>query len=142
MDAVPGPRVLNTEWLFPVNAKKCIVSEEFFVSDTLTEDHWQRNSTKNKGKWETLGRFRLDLTQWKEDGLMQKRKPPEGSPGEEHWAVEFDIVMELVGRMIRCSARYPSSGEEGERTGQATGQTLQNSEVQISITAAFEPGTN
>lgn len=140
VDAKPKPRVIPTEHTFALD-KPCIVKEAFYVSDTLTESHWQVHSTKNKGKFDLAGTFVLDLSDWREKGLMQRRTPEPGKYGQEHWAVQFDIVMELVGRMIYCSARYPSSGEIGESTGEPIGEKLSGSQIEMNIAAAFEPGT-
>lgn len=136
MDAKPEPRVIPTEHTFALD-EPCIIKEVFYVSDTLTESHWQIHSSKNKGKFEVGGTFTLDLSDWREKNLMELRTPEPGQHGQVHWAVQFDIVMELVGRMIYCSARYPSSGEGGE----PIGKELPGSQVNMNIAAAFEPGT-
>lgn len=140
VSSTPKTKVINTEWTFRPN-RPCIVREEFYVSDTCTESHWQLNSPRNKGKVELVGTFTLNLTPWRDDGRMQLRKPAEGEPGKEHYVVQFDIVMELVGRTIRCRAHHPSSGAEGEENGEVTGEMLPHSYVDVSIAAAFEPGT-
>ena len=65
------------------------------------------------------------------------------------WAVKFDIVMELVGHVIKCSAHYPCTLEEVtdvkdqviELDGEVTGIEIEGSVTYIDIGAAFEPGT-
>lgn len=144
MAAKPKPKFIGTEHTFPLN-KPCIVKEEFFVSDVLIESHWQVDSSKNKGKFDLEGTFVLDLSDWRERGLMRRVVPEPGKPGEEHWAVDFDIVMELVGRKIRCSARYPRIIRDEivieHEIDDNESEEIPGSQVHVSIAAAFEPGT-
>jgi hypothetical protein len=102
-------------------------------------------SSKNKGKFDLEGTFVLDLSDWRERGLMRRVVPEPGSRGQEHWAVDFDIVMELVGRKIRCSARYPRIPRDEEviehEIDYDQSEEIPGSEVHVSIAAAFMPGT-
>lgn len=116
----------------------CEVREEFFVSDDdEPASHWQVNSPKNR-KADFAGTFVLDLTPYRDQGLMERRRPDPESDGEEHWAIEFDVVMEVFGRSIRCWAQYPST-DDGKR--EVDAHEIPDSHIQWTIAAAFEPGT-
>jgi hypothetical protein len=55
---------------------------------------------------------------------------PEGGHGKRHYKVKFELVMIIDGRNLRYEARYPPG----------TGTVMEYK--QISIAAAFVPGTN
>jgi hypothetical protein len=55
---------------------------------------------------------------------------PESEHGRPHYKVEFELVMIIDGRNLRYEARYPPG----------TGKVIEYK--QISIAAAFVPGTN
>ena len=138
MDA--QPRVIPTEHTFPID-DPCVIGEHFYVSDILTESHWQTNSTKNKGKYESAGTFTLDLEPWREQGWIKRRSAGRGKHGQDHWAVQFDIVMQIVGCLIRCSARYPSIVSKEPEILKANPVEIPGSRIDMNIVAAFEPGT-
>lgn len=133
--------IIPTEHTFALNAP-CIAVEKFYVSDTLTESHWQKDSPKNRGKFEFAGRFLLDLSTWRERGMMRHVIPESGRHGQEHLVAQFDIVMQLVGRSIRCWARYPSQGTSRRVETEVSEDTkLPGTQIHMSIAAAFVPGT-
>ena len=69
------------------------------------------------------------MTFLRTDGLIVPIEPEEGEKGNRHYKVEYELVMIIDGRNMRYEARYPAGGEVQERG-------------QISIAAAFLPGTN
>ena len=69
------------------------------------------------------------MTFLKTDGLIHPVDPEEGLKGKRHYKVEYELVMIIDGRNLRYEARYPAGG------------AVQN-KGQISIAAAFVPGTN
>ena len=69
------------------------------------------------------------MTFLKTDGLIVPVEPEEGEKGKRHYKVEYELVMIVDGRNMRYEARYPAGGAVQERG-------------QISIAAAFLPGTN
>jgi len=89
------------------------------------------------------------MTFLKTKGLLKEWDPPKGST-KPYYKVEFDLVMIIQGRDLTYEARWPKkkketdSGEPGE--GQENledrfGPPKARGNGQISITAAFEPGT-
>jgi hypothetical protein len=79
------------------------------------------------------GTFKVDMTFLRTQGLLQPTIPnPEESKGREHYNVEFDIVIEVDGLNLYYGARWPAG---------SNGQVLEGSQGQLSIAAAFDPGT-
>ena len=68
------------------------------------------------------------MTFLKTEGLIQPIQP-EGWAGKPYYKVEFQLAMIIDGRNLRYEARW---GPDGVAKGQ---------KGQISIAAAFEPGT-
>jgi hypothetical protein len=68
------------------------------------------------------------MTFLKTENLIQVVEPGPGEGGKRHYRVEFELVMIIDGRNLRYEARYPAGGIVQDRG-------------QISIAAAFEPGT-
>jgi len=132
-------RVIPTEHTFPIDSP-CIVEEHFFVSDVLTESHWQTDSSKNKGKYESAGTFTINLEPWRNQGWIQRQPAGTGKHGLEHWAVQYDIIMRIDGCLMRCSARYPSIESEEWKTGRVRPVEIPGSRIDVNIIAAFEPG--
>jgi hypothetical protein len=68
------------------------------------------------------------MTFLKTEGIIQPVVPQAGEGGKPHYKVEFELVMIIDGRNLRYEARFPAGGQVQDRG-------------QISIAAAFEPGT-
>ena len=64
-----------------------------------------------------------------DQGLIEAIEPDAHSGGKRHYKIELELVMIIDGRNLRYEARWPAEGEV-----QCGGQ--------ISIAAAFQPGTN
>lgn len=64
-----------------------------------------------------------------EKGLIEAIEPDPRSGSKRHYKIELELVMIIDGRNLRYEARWPAGGEV-----QSGGQ--------ISIAAAFQPGTN
>jgi hypothetical protein len=69
------------------------------------------------------------MTFLKTNGIIEPVDPEPGTEGKRHYKVEFELVMIIDGRNLTFEARWPKGGRVQERG-------------QISIAAAFEPGTN
>jgi hypothetical protein len=64
-------------------------------------------------------------------GKVEIRYPDPKTIGKPHYKFEFEVLMKIDGRNLSYEARWPAQGE-AEATGHG----------QISIAAAFRPGTN
>jgi len=91
-----------------------------------------------------------DMTFLKTEGLLQEFEPPRGSK-KPYYKIEFDLVMIIQGRDLTYEARWPkkkkdadseTSVEEQENLMDKFGPPKARGNGQISIAAAFEPGTN
>ncbi len=69
------------------------------------------------------------MTFLKTQHIIQPVDPEPGTKGKRHYKVQFELVMIINGRNLRYEARYPAGGQVQESG-------------QISIAAAFHPGTN
>ncbi|MCJ1246533.1 hypothetical protein MMC30_003741 [Trapelia coarctata] len=120
--------VLHT---FPVTTRqdqRFLCEEKLYVSDTSTESHYRIGDPKNRGA-EIAGCIVADMTFLKTDGIIVPVEPEPGERAKRHWKVEYELVMIVNGRNMRYEARYPAGGEVQQKG-------------QISIAAAFVPGTN
>ena len=82
------------------------------------------------------------MTFLRDEGYIQLQTPSadstyKGPKAPKHWAVEFQLVMIVEGRNLRYEARLPAPKAQ-EHSAQV--QTVQ-AKGQISIAAAFQPGT-
>lgn len=118
--------VLHT---FPVKPGHDFLCEEkLYVSDTSTESHYRIGHPKNKGA-EIAGVIVADMTFLKTNNIIAPVEPEEGDRAKRHYKVEYELVMIVNGRNMRYEARYPAGGAVQQKG-------------QISIAAAFVPGTN
>lgn len=78
---------------------------------------------------EVAGKIIADMSFLVNEGKIQAVEPEPGFAGKRHYKIEFELVMIIDGRNLRYEARWPAGGEV--RSG-----------GQISIAAAFRPGTN
>jgi len=114
---------------FPTNHfGRFLCKEVLYVSDSSTESHYRKSDPKNKGA-EIAGSIVADMTFLKTEGLIVPVDPEEGLKGKRHYKVEYELVLIVDGRNLRFEARYPAGGEV-----RGVGQ--------ISIAAAFQPGTD
>lgn len=122
--------------------------EDLYVSEICTEDFYQQDHPKNKGKqrinppnraivtpFSCVGKFvkagtmALDLS-----GLKSQIKPQGGGAqgGKRHYNVRVRVEIVVIDRDLKFRVRYPAT---------ATGKIIQGSDKSFSLTAAFEPGT-
>jgi hypothetical protein len=87
--------------------------------------------TKSRIGAERVGRIVANMTFLRDQGLVQPVDPEPGTIGKKHYKVEIELVMIVDGRNLRYEARWPVGGR---------GRVQERG--QISIAAAFEPGTN
>jgi len=118
--------VLHT---FPVRQdQRFLCEEKLYVSDTSTQSHYRISDSKNRGA-EIAGSIIADMTFLKTEGLIVPVEPEAEDRAKRHYKVEYELVMIVNGRNMRYEARYPAGGEVQQKG-------------QISIAAAFVPGTN
>lgn len=71
-----------------------------------------------------------DMTPLRKKGLIKPIQPEKGSKMRRYYKVEIRLVIIIEGRNLRFEARWPI-GEDGRKM----------AEGQVSIAAAFRPGT-
>lgn len=76
------------------------------------------------------GRIVADMTFLKTQNLIKPTVPEKGVKARKHYKVEFELCLIIEGRNLRFEARWPPG--EGSR---------KMAEGQVSIAAAFKPGT-
>lgn len=147
------PRVHRVEvvvrHLFWEHARYWKGQEILFISDSCTEDYWQRTSKYNKGQWilyhycmtrihmlllgktKQLGKVVFDVTDLKERHVRAHK--------ERGWStrslkirVEVLIQIEIIGRDLKFFVRWPANRE---------GKLLPAARSSFSVAAAFKPGT-
>ncbi|RYN89541.1 hypothetical protein AA0120_g6203 [Alternaria tenuissima] len=129
------PRVHRVEvvvrHLFWEHARYWKGQEILFISDSCTEDYWQRTSKYNKGKTTQLGKVVFDVTDLKERHVKAHK--------EKGWStrslkirVEVLIQIEIIGRDLKFFVRWPANRE---------GKLLPAARSSFSVAAAFKPGT-
>lgn len=77
-----------------------------------------------------VGRIIVDTTFLKTQKLIQPTAPEKGVKARKHYKFEFELFLTTEGRNLRFEARWPPG--EGSR---------KMAEGQVSIAAAFKPGT-
>ena len=82
-----------------------------------------------EGKVEVVGTIVTDMTFLRDEGHIQPVPREESESGRSYYKIWFELVIEVDGRNLKYSARYPVGGNA-----QGGGQ--------ISLAAAFRPGTN
>jgi hypothetical protein len=112
-----------------------------FSRDAPLQSQPHANEPTSTGA-EFAGKIEVDMTFLKDMGYIQLKPPSEystysGPSAPDHWSVEFQLVMIIDGRNLRYEARWPipneSDNNSQEKNVKAQGQ--------ISIAAAFQPGT-
>ncbi|KAB2099689.1 hypothetical protein AG0111_0g12188 [Alternaria gaisen] len=129
------PRVHRVEavvrHLFSENTRYWKGQELLFISDSCTEDYWQRTSKHNKGKTTQLGRIVFDVTDLKEHHI-KAHKEKGLSTRDLKIRVEVLLQIEIIGRDLKFFVRWPANRE---------GKLLPASRSSFSLAAAFKPGT-
>ncbi|CZR60755.1 related to hsp70 protein [Phialocephala subalpina] len=120
--------VIDVYHTFTTSANLFLCEEVLYVSDTSIESHYRKSHRKNHGA-EVAGKIIADMTFLKTDGHIKPIQPKEGYKGKPYYKIEFQLCMIIDGRHLKYEARWPAGGAV-----QQSGQ--------ISIAAAFEPGTN
>jgi hypothetical protein len=77
------------------------------------------------------GKILTDMTWLRDQKLIKPVQPEDGYGGKKHYRVEYELVAIVEGHNLRYEARYPAGG----------GGEVQKAK-QVSIAAAFKPGTN
>lgn len=75
------------------------------------------------------GKILVDMTWLRDKKVIRPIEPTSANGGIRHYKVEYELVAIIEGRDLRYEARYPAGGK------------VQKS-LQVSIAAAFRPGTN
>ncbi|KAK8073495.1 HSP70 family protein [Apiospora phragmitis] len=101
-----------------------VVWEKLYVSEYATESLYKKIHLSNKG-CEMVGYIRVDMSFLKHEGLLVPKRVPEGCQGDDYYEVEFDLVMKVQDRDLKCFVKY------GKRILQ---------ECQINIASAFPAG--
>lgn len=73
------------------------------------------------------GRIEVDMSFLRDQGRIQSKQRSANSP--RYWEVQYDLVMEVQGLNLKFYVKWPRGGEIRGEAGQ------------ISIAAAFKPGT-
>ncbi|CZR66777.1 related to hsp70 protein [Phialocephala subalpina] len=115
---------------FVASAKRLECVEILWVSPTSTESHYRKSHPKNKGHARIAGKIIADMTFLKTEKLIKPIEPEKGSKARKHYKVEFQLNLIIEGRNLKFEAVWPI-GEEGQP----------RAEGQVSIAAAFRPGT-
>jgi len=68
------------------------------------------------------------MTFLRDEEYISPTYPQAGEKWQPHWKVEFELLMIIDGRNLRYEARWPAGGQVQDQG-------------QISIAAAFDPGT-
>jgi len=124
---IPMVRIIS-----PKVGESFVCTETLYVSDVCTESHYQKTHPKNKMKYETAGKIRVDLSFLKKKNRLERIIPPPGE-GRPHYKLEFEVILEVIDRNLYYKAVYPI-GEDG--------CVLEGSKGWTNISAAFKPGTN
>ncbi|CAN9184296.1 unnamed protein product [Alternaria alternata] len=105
--------------------------EVLFISDSCTEDYWQRTSKHNKGKTTQLGKVVFDVTDLKEHHVKVHK---EKGLCTQKWKIRVEVLLqiEIIGRDLKFFVRWPANRE---------GKLLPASRSSFSLAAAFKPGT-
>ncbi|KAF2181357.1 hypothetical protein K469DRAFT_713791 [Zopfia rhizophila CBS 207.26] len=115
--------------LFPCKRSTPLLCKEvLYVSDTSTESHYRESHAKNRGA-EEVGAIEVDFSFLRDQGLIRPVEPDEDEQGrkvgQRHYKVEYNMIIQVVDRDLRCYAIY-------------------NNEVikkcRINIASAFSPG--
>jgi hypothetical protein len=78
---------------------------------------------------QVAGKILVDMTWLREQKIVKPIDPGPGCNGIRYYKVEYELVAIVEGRNLRYEARYPAGGKMQESR-------------QVSIAAAFRPGTN
>jgi len=78
---------------------------------------------------QVAGKIISDMTWLRDKKIIKPQNPEPGKDGVPYFKVEYELAAIVEGRNLRYEARYPAGGK------------VQKSQ-QISIAAAFRPGTN
>lgn len=142
--------------MFAANAKEFICDNEVYVSDSWHPSHYRNVHGLNEGNQplrysrtltnktnftgaEQAGKISANMTFLKEKKMIKLQKPSanskyKGPKAPKHWEVEIQLVMIIEGRNLRFEARWPVPDHNNQH------QTVK-AKGQISIAAAFQPGT-
>ncbi|KAF2798051.1 hypothetical protein K505DRAFT_414624 [Melanomma pulvis-pyrius CBS 109.77] len=107
--------VWESQFHFSTAEKQWIAREEFYISeeDTVVSDKSTRHPA-NKGAI-PLGIVSLNVTELKNDRLVQLTIPGEGDLGIPHYRVNFRIECKIMGRNLNVCAKWPHIGPEQKR---------------------------
>lgn len=114
----------------PVSWKSFKCEEILYVSDVCTESHYRKSHEKNKTA-EEAGRIVVDMAPLVAQGRVRVKNPKPGFIGQPHYKFKFDLVIKIDGRNLTFEARWPA--------GKPTEVKVED---QISMAAAFQPGTD
>ncbi|KAI9933210.1 hypothetical protein ASPWEDRAFT_42965 [Aspergillus wentii DTO 134E9] len=90
--------------------QRFICEEKLFVSDKRRESHYRKGHKNNKGAKEA-GKIVVDMTFLRTDGHIQPIMP-EGTHGQLHYRVEYQLVMIIDGYNMKYEARWGNSQEQ------------------------------
>ncbi|CZR65046.1 uncharacterized protein PAC_14946 [Phialocephala subalpina] len=118
----------------PAKRKELLCREILYVNDSDTASSYPPDHPINIDKQE-VGRIVVDMSFLKDEGRITPIVPVPDVSGKirkPHYEIIYDLVVTVEARNLRYEARYPA-GQDG--------QTLKYGTGQISIAAAFKPGT-
>ncbi|KAI1425933.1 hypothetical protein F5Y12DRAFT_795159 [Xylaria sp. FL1777] len=105
-----------------------ICEEVLYVSDSATKSHYSRMHSKNKGS-QRVGKIISDFTFLRDQGIIKPIEPIIGPNGRQilrrHYKVQYQIVIQVVDRDLKCFAIYDDHIV---------------TQCRINISSAFSPG--
>ncbi|XMA20355.1 hypothetical protein WAI453_013146 [Rhynchosporium graminicola] len=119
---------------FELDEEQFLCEEILYVNDSDgTKSHYDVGHDINAGA-QMVGTIITDMTYLRDEGLISPVIPQPDEDGivrgKPHYEITFDLVPVVIARDMRYEARYPANNH---------GKVVQTG--QISIAAAFEPGT-
>ncbi|KAK5631094.1 hypothetical protein RRF57_006809 [Xylaria bambusicola] len=94
----------------PCHPPQPLVCEEtLYVSDSATESHYSWRHSKNKGS-QRVGSITADFNFLRDKNLIKPTEPTFGPNGRQigrkHYKIQYDIVIRVVDRDLKCFAIY------------------------------------
>ncbi|KAJ9133270.1 Hsp70 family protein-like protein [Pleurostoma richardsiae] len=100
-----SPRFSCTHTIAAWPPSRLLCKEVFYVSDEATKFHYRKSDQENKSA-EVAGDIVVDFTFLREQGLIQPVEPEPGTKGKRHYKVNYDILIRIVDRDLKCYAIY------------------------------------
>ncbi|KAF2424215.1 hypothetical protein EJ08DRAFT_595282 [Tothia fuscella] len=119
--------------MFAPTRERFLCEELLYLSDTSKESHYTKYHPYNKKQYELIGKIVIDMTFLRNENIIGLTKL---STGSDHYAVKFDLHIQVMDRNLKVWGTWPprSEGGQGERL-------LEGSVRYINMAAAFAPGT-